>query len=88
MRWLGRVLRFGDHAAVWRAVNPRQPPAGGLWFLGRFMGASSVVVRKWGPSWAIRHRILGYELGTWMFAVAWLGVPMAAAIRAVWRFIH
>jgi hypothetical protein len=88
MSWLGRALRFGDHAALWRLVAPRGRPAGGAWFLSRFLDASSVVVRRWGPRWGRRHRVLGRELGAWLLAVLWLGVPVVMVVRAARRLLH
>jgi hypothetical protein len=88
IRWLGRAVRFGDHAAIWRAARPRQPAAGAGWFLGRFLDASSVVVRRWGPSWARRRHVFGREIGAWILALVWLGIPLALALRAARSLFH
>jgi hypothetical protein len=88
IRWIGRVLRFGDHAAIWRAALPGRPATGPRWFLARFLDASAVAVRHWGPRWAVERRLLGREVGTWLLALAWLGLPSAALVRAAWRLLH
>lgn len=86
--WIGRTLRFGDHAAIWRAALPRRPAADTSWFVGRFLDASSVVVRRWGPSWARRHHVLGREIGAWILALIWLGTPLVMAFRAARSLFH
>jgi hypothetical protein len=88
MSRLGRALQFGDHAALWRLVAPRDRPAGGAWFLSRFLDASSVVVRRWGPCWAKRHQVLGRDLGAWLLAALWLGVPVVMALREARALLH
>jgi hypothetical protein len=81
-RWIGRAVRFGDHAAIWRAVRPPRPAAGAGWFVTRFLDAGCIVVRRWGPSWARSRRLLGREVGAWILAVVWLGIPLAIAVSA------
>ena len=83
-----RALRFGDHAAIWRASRPHRPPAGASWFVGRFLNASSVISGRWGPRWATRYRLLGHDIGAWILAVLWLGVPLALLLRAAGRLCH
>jgi hypothetical protein len=85
MRWIGKALHLGEHAALWRVVRPARPIAGGGWFLGRFLDASSVVARRWDPTWASRHRIFGCEVGAWILAVFWLTVPLALALKCLRR---
>ena len=61
IRWLASVFRFGDHAAIWRAALPTRPTTGVSWFLGRFLDAGSVAVRRWGPRWAAGHSLGEYS---------------------------
>jgi hypothetical protein len=88
IRWIGRAVRFGDHAAIWRAARPRRPEAGAGWFACRFLDASSVVVRRWGPSWVRRRCLFGREIGAWILALAWLGIPLAMALRTARSVFH
>ena len=85
IRQIGKALRLGDHAALWRATRFEKPPVGVVWFIGRFLNASSIVARRWGPRWATGYRFLGYEIGAWILATAWVGIPLASLVRAVRR---
>jgi hypothetical protein len=84
-RWMSKVTQFGNHSAIWRATRPTSLPAGLMWFASRFLTASSIVVRRWGPRWSMRHRVLGHEIGAWMLAVAWAGLPLTLLLRSVFR---
>jgi hypothetical protein len=86
--WLKRALRFGDHASIWRAARPGKSPAGATWFASRFLRASSIVVRRWGPRWAAGRRILGHHIGAWILALLWIGLPSALLLRATLRLFH
>jgi len=86
IRWLAGVFRFGDHAAIWRAALPAPPATGAGWFLGRFLDASSVAVRRWGPRWSANRRLLGREIGTWILVLLWLGAPLGLAIQTAHGF--
>jgi hypothetical protein len=88
IRWFAKALRFGDHAAIWRSARPRSSSPGAAWFARRFLAASSIVVRRWGPRWATRRRVLGHEIGSWILALLWIGVPFALLVRATWRLFH
>jgi hypothetical protein len=88
IRWIGRVLRFGNQAAIWRTALPGRPAAGAPWFLSRFLDASSIAVRRWGPRWAAKRRLLGREIGTWILVVIWLGVPLVLSVRAAQNLLR
>lgn len=88
IRWVGKALRFGDHAGIWHAARPRISPPCAAWFGNRFLRASSIVVRRWGPRWAVRRRVFGHEIGAWILALAWVGVPVALLVNATWRLFH
>ena len=88
MRWLRRAVRFDDHAAIWRATRRSVSHIGAAWFVSRFVASSSIVVRRWGPEWATRWRILGYDVGAWLLAIAWLAVPAALLARWTWMLLH
>lgn len=88
MPWLGRAVRFDDHAAIWRATKPSVSPVGAAWFVSRFLAASSIVVRRWGPWWLTRWRVLGYDVGAWLLASAWLAAPAALLVRGTWSLLH
>jgi hypothetical protein len=85
IRWIGKVLRFGDHAAIWRAARPQAPSATAVWFVRRFLSASSIVTRRWGPRWATRHSSFGYDAGTWILAIIWMGLPLVCFLVTGWR---
>lgn len=87
-RWVRKALRFGDHGAIWRASRPHVSAPGAAWFGKRFLTASSIVVRRWGPRWAVGRRVFGHEIGAWLLAMAWVGVPVALLARATWRLFH
>lgn len=86
MRWVSKVPRAAGHPAIWRAMKPTEPVASGRWFVGRFLDASSVVVRRWGPAWVSQRSLLGRELGVWILAALWLTVPVAMALKCIRRF--
>ena len=86
IQWLASVFRFGDHAAIWRAALPTRPATGAGWFLGRFLDAGSVAVRRWGPRWAAGHSLLGREIGAWILLLLWLVGPIALCLRVAARF--
>jgi hypothetical protein len=53
----------------------QQLPAVG-WFGSRFLIAVTVVVERWGPSWA-KRRVLGMApLGALILLALWLGLPL------------
>lgn len=74
--WFARIVGVGTASMVWRKVRAEQQlPAVG-WFMGRFLMAATVVVEKWGPSWA-RKRVLGSApVGAWLLLMLWLGLPL------------
>lgn len=87
MRWVSKARRSVGHVAIWRAMKPIEPVASGRWFVGRFLDASSVVVKVWGPTWASQRSLFGRELGVWMLAAFWLTVPLAMALKCIHRLL-
>jgi hypothetical protein len=60
---------------VWRKVRVGiEKPSSG-WYAERFLNAATVVVDRWGPSWA-RKRVGGAPVGAWLLVMMWLGVPV------------
>jgi hypothetical protein len=80
MCWLGKAFGFGGKTAIFRAVKLRRPVAGPTWFLSRFVDASSIAVRRWGPGWARSPQLLGREVGVWILTATWLAVPLATLL--------
>ncbi len=79
--WLARAAGVGTASMVWRKVRAEhQLPSVG-WFGGRFLSAATVVVERWGPSWA-RKRVLGLApVGTLILLALWLGLPVLLLSR-------
>lgn len=88
IRQLRRVLRFGDHAAIWRTLQPRRALPRASWFANRFVAASSQIVRRWGPAWASKWSFLGIEIGAWLLGFIWFGAPLAMVLRSTWHLLH
>lgn len=82
------MLRLGSQGSLWRATGVGASALPGTWFLRRFLVAGSTVVRRWGPRWSVRYEVHGFEIGAWLLVLAWLGVPLAAAARVMWRIFH
>ena len=82
MRFLGRLTRFGAHAALWQAVRS-EAVVGPMWFLVRFLDAAGVVVRRWAPRRAGQYRVAGREIGIWILVFLWLAIPAVAVICRV-----
>ena len=83
MGLLRRVSGLGTAMTVWQAVRPglRHPSA--AWFGRRFLAAATVVVDRWGPSWAKRRLGTQSPIGAWLLLAAWI-VGAVLAIRRVW----
>jgi hypothetical protein len=81
--WLARAAGVGTASMVWRKVRAEhQLPAVG-WFGCHFLNAATVVVERWGPSWA-RKRVLGMApVGAWILLALWLGLPVLM-LRGLW----
>ena len=85
---VGKAVGFGGKAALLRAAWPVRSFTGASWFVGRFLDASALVVRHWGPAWARRRLAFGRELGVWFLVASWLGAPIYVLVRIVHRIVH
>ena len=84
---MGSISHRAERHALWRVVRPAAVIPVGRWFATRFLDASAVVVRRWGPAWSSRHRLLGRELGVWILTAVWLAGPMGLALRLLRRLL-
>jgi hypothetical protein len=84
---IGSISNRVERRALWRAVRPAAVIPVGRWFATRFLDASAVVVRRWGPAWSSRHHFLGRELGVWILTAVWLAGPMGLALRLLRRLL-
>jgi len=84
---MGSVVHRADWRALWRVVGPAATIPDGRWFATRFLDASAVVVRRWGPAWSSRHRVLGREIGVWVLTAVWLAGPIPFALSFLRRLL-
>ena len=68
---------------VWKRVRVGQELPSVQWFGGRFLGAASVVVDRWGPVWARKRVLTAAPVGAWLLLLLWLGVPLLL-LRTFW----
>jgi hypothetical protein len=59
---------------IWRKVRAERGTPAHAWFVRRFTVAATVVIDRWGPSWARRRVGDGGSLGGWALLVLWLGL--------------
>lgn len=85
---VGKAVGFGGKAALLRAAWPVRSFASASWFVERFLDASALVVRHWGPGWARGRIIFGRELGVWVLVASWLAAPILLLVRIVHRIVH
>ena len=84
---MGSILHRAERQSLWRVVRPAAVIPLGRWFATRFLDASAVAVRRWGPTWSSRYRLLGRELGVWILMAVWLAGPIALALRFLRRLL-
>jgi len=81
------ISHRAERRALWRVITPAAVIPVGRWFATRFLDASAVVVRRWGPAWSSRHDLLDRELGVWILTAVWLAGPVGLVLRLVRRLL-
>ena len=82
MGFLQEASGVGTALRLWRRVGGGLEHPSARWFGQRFVRAATVVVERWGPSWA-KRRLAQAPIGAWLLLMVWIAGALIL-FRRLW----